>query len=218
MPITDDFSSLSNNADLSTHASFDKVWYGSSIAGQISGDNRSGNMGIDYTQYAWDGSGHTAIGYRRNDGTFPDDQYAELEFITGDSRPGPAVRMNDPGAADGGDGYSGCWFSGLAAIYDWVGGSRTELSRALPSTTFPRTIKLDVSGEDLELFDNGSSRVGPTTDSGGHSAGNPGIAGDGGHGGNAEYDDFECSDTTTSAGGIVVPRHLRTATRVMLTR
>lgn len=199
MPITDDFSGLSNNADLSTGTNWSKDWFGSAQAGQISGDSRAGNIGIDYTSYGWDG-GHTAVGYRRTDGTFPDDQYAELARISGTTNNiGPAVRM-DNGGSNGGAGYQAGYGGGLIAIWDYVSGQRTNISSSTQTTNFPATVRLEIASQDLILRVGGTSTV-TVTDAGGHTTGNPGVCGYGSTSGNPECDDFECSDL---AGGSTV--------------
>lgn len=201
MAITDDFSGLSDNADLSGSSDWDKVWFGSAQAGQISGDNRSGNIGIDYTSYPWDGGGHTALGYMRTETGFPDDQYAELEMISGSAAAiGPAVRMDDPGTTNEGDGYYIVYGGGLIRIYDVVGGQRTGISTEFLTTSFPATLRIEVADQDIEGFVDTVSQI-TATDAGGHTTGTPGIAAYGSTSGNPECDDFECSDV---AGGSTV--------------
>lgn len=207
MAITENFSGLTDNADLSTLSTWDKVWSGSSQAGQISGDDRSGDMGIDWTAYAWTGSGHTALGYRRNDGTFPDDQYAQFDYLTGSGYAsyncGPAVRMNDPGGTNDGDGYYAGVTSDYAQIEDVVAGASTTIKTSFASRTYPETCKLEIVDQDLELFDDGGS-VTTVTDAGGHASGNPGIVAFGSRSGDPQIDNFECSDlaaTGTDAPG-----------------
>ena len=201
MAITENFAGLSNNADLSTLSAWDKVWFGSAQAGQISGDNRAGNIGIDYTSYGWNGSGHTAVAYRRNDGTFPDDQYAQIGRISGTNNIGPGVRINDPGASNDGDGYYGEYGAGLVGTRKTVGGTTTRLDNYnLQTTNFPATVKIEATGSVIDVYVGGVLNH-TNTDAGGPASGNPGVVAFGSTSGNPECDDFECSDL---AGGSTV--------------
>ena len=156
----------------------------------VSGD---GSLTIFGNQLGWPGGGIN-VDYN-NTVSWPNNQYAQLVMTTPstttDEGFGPAIRVNA-----GGDMYFAQSNTHEIRLYKRVSGSFTQLGSDGPAVAANDVIYIQANGTSLLVKQNGTTVIGPVTDSG-VSSGSAGIwlaTGDT----NSRADDFEGGDISSA--------------------
>lgn len=199
MPITDDFESGSANDELDTLTGWQLHGAGQAgNPGEIQIQDVGGDARIEYTNYAFSsGSGASRV-VGRDDGTFPNDQYAEMTLDTLDGSVaalGPAVRCGGAGGEQNGTGYSLGVGTSFIEINESVSGANGSqlVNSSSANVAAGSVFTMQAVGSTLIAFGIGKSEL--TTTDATLTSGNPGVIGTGSSSASTtEWDDFRSSE------------------------
>lgn len=127
--------------------------------------------------------------------TFADDQYSQCVIKTlstnGVEYCGPLVRRTS------GDFYYVKCNSSGTGLYKWVSGVDTQLGSTVSAVSVDDIVRIEAEGSNITVKKNGTTIIGPISDSS-ITSGSPGIAGNDSGNGGIKVDDWEGGDITAS--------------------